>query len=501
MNTVNTVNAKRVKVMIYRYTLDKSSKKYNCPECGKKRFVRYVDGVAKELAPEQYGRCDRKSSCGYHLAPPIETLCYFVSIDSINEISDKAFLVKQDLKEIVLPKTVVLQQMTKGIYIAAYFVDEPKYNFNLQCIILEQKYFSDTTSTKVLEPIKMKSKNIEPVYFDFETFKRTLKGYEQNTFIQNLLQRVQFPFNTDDVTKVIEQYRLGTITKGYRAGAITFPYIDKTDNIRAVQVKQFNEQNHTTATDKLDKIILNGLKRNNKNIPDWLSSYIDYGSEYGYFNCLFGEHLLDRFPLNPIALVEAPKTAIYGTLYFGSPEIPKNLIWLAVYNESSFNFDKLKVLEGRDIFVFPDLSKDGSTFKKWQDKAKDYEIRLPATRFIFSDLLEQLADEQQRLQGADLADVLIRLNAKDFRKVKSKSYEQFTYIERIQTGLRLFDVQELAEMAVQMFLGREKMSYKEIINHFESDGLKGADATDLLDILVIQKVVEAIDYPNYKLKK
>ena len=45
------------------------------------------------------------------------------------------------------------------------------------------------------------------------------------------------------------------------------------------------------------------------------------------------------------------------------------------------------------------------------------------------------------------------------------------------------------------------MSYKKIINHFESDGLKGADATDLLDVLVIQKVVEAIDFPNYKLKK
>lgn len=487
--------------MIYRYSLDKSSKKYNCPQCPQKRFVRYFDEVTKELAPQQYGICDRKSSCGYHLAPPIETLCYFVSIDSIKEITDKAFLVKQDSKEIVLPKSVVLEQMPKGIYIAAYFVDEPKYKFNLQCNILEQKYFSDTTSTKVLQPIKLKPKNVKPVYFDFETFKRTLKGYEQNTFIQNLLQRVQFPFSETEISKVIEQYRLGTIIKGYRAGAITFPYIDKADNVRAVQVKQFNEQNNTSATDKLDKVILNGLRKANKTIPDWLSSYIDYGNDNGYFNCLFGEHLLNRFPLNPIALVEAPKTAIYCTLYFGSPDMPKNLIWLAVYNESSFNFDKLKVLEGRDIFVFPDLSKDGSTFKKWQDKAKEYETRLPATRFIFSDLLEQLADEQQRLQGADLADVLIRLNAKDFRKVKSKRYEQFTYAERIQTGLRLFDVQELAEMAAQMFLAREKMSYKKIINHFESDGLKGADATDLLDVLVIQKIVEAMEFPNYKLKR
>ncbi|CAA7195875.1 DUF6371 domain-containing protein [Chryseobacterium potabilaquae] len=487
--------------MNYRYTLDKSSKKFHCPSCSNKRFVLYIDEVAKEYAPPQYGICDRKSSCGYRLAPPAEKLSYFVAIDSIKEITDKAFVVRQNDNEMLLPKSVVLEQMPNGIYIAAYFIDEPKYNFNLQYNESNQKYFSDSGSTIVLEPIKLKPKFIEPIYFDFETFRKTLKSYEQNTFIQNLLKRVQFPFSTDEVTKVVVQYRLGTVTKGYRAGAITFPYIDKADNVRAVQVKQFNEQNNTSATDKLDKIILNGLKNDNKNIPNWLSSYIDYGTDNGYFNCLFGEHLLNRFPLNPIALVEAPKTAIYGTLYFGSPDIPNNLIWLAVYNESSFNFDKLKVLEGRDIFVFPDLSKDGSTFKRWQEKAKDYETRLPATRFIFSDLLEKLADDHQRQQGADLADVLIRLNAKDFRKDEVKSYEQFTYIERILTGLRLFDVQELAEMAAQMFLDREKMSYRDIIDYFKSDGLNGTDATDLLDVLVIQKVVIAIDYPNYKLIK
>ena len=484
--------------MHYRYTLDKSSKKNHCPQCGKKRFVLYIDEVAKEFAPEQYGRCDRKGSCGYHSAPPIEMLSYFAAIDSIKEITDKAFVVKQDSKEMILPKSVVLEQMLKGIYIAAYFVDEAKYNCILQCNNLDQKYFSETTSTRVLEPIKFKPKDAEPVFFDFETFKQTLKGYEQNTFVQNLMYRVLFPFNTADVTKVIELYRLGTITKGYRAGAITFPYIDKADNIRAVQVKQFDEQNHTTATDKLDKIILNGLKGNNKNIPDWLSSYIDYGSEYGYFNCLFGEHLLKRFPLNPVALVEAPKTAIYGTLYFGSPDIPNNFIWLAVYNESSFNFEKLKALEGRDVFVFPDLSKDGSTFKSWQEKANDYEKRLQGTRFIFSDLLEQLADEQQRLQGADLADVLIRLNAKDFRKVKRKSYEQYTYEERIQAGLR-FPVLELAELAKDMFTGSETITYSDIKQYLNDSGLQGNDVTDLIDVLVIQKIITAIDYPYYKL--
>jgi acyl CoA:acetate/3-ketoacid CoA transferase alpha subunit len=46
----------------------------------------------------------------------------------------------------------------------------------------------------------------------------------------------------NEVTKVVQLYRLGTVANGYRAGAITFPFIDIKGNVRAVQVKQFDEQ-------------------------------------------------------------------------------------------------------------------------------------------------------------------------------------------------------------------------------------------------------------------
>jgi len=148
-------------------------------------------------------------------------------------------------------------------------------------------------------------------------------------------------------------------------------------------------------------------------LPEWLEAYTKQDKR---ISCLFGEHLLSKYPNNPVALVEAPKTAVYSTLYCGLPETPDSLLWLAVYNKSSLTFDKLKVLQGRFVYVFPDLSKDGNTFKEWETKAKEFAKRMPGTRFIFSDLLEQLAPEQDKIEGNDLADYLIKQDWRLFRK-------------------------------------------------------------------------------------
>jgi hypothetical protein len=361
----------------HRYGLEQGSKKHHCPDCNKRTLVLYIDTVTGDYLPKQYGRCDRESKCSYHLNPYLEGYA-------------KAIQEKETGNRSELPNQ---------------WKPRPK--------------------KAIPQPTP------EPVFFDFNTFRQTLSNYEHNFFVQNLLQNVSFPFEVADIEKVISLFRLGTISNGYRAGAITFPFIDIKDNVRAVQVKQFDQGNHTTGTDFLHSIIEKHLTRNNKPLPEWLEAYTKQDKR---ISCLFGEHLLSKYHGNPVALVEAPKTAVYGTLYFGLPETPESLIWLAVYNKSSFSFDKLKALQGRFVYVFPDLSKDGNTFTEWEAKAKEYESRLPETRFIFSDLLEQLAPERDKSEGNDLADYLIKQDWGLFRKRNIQEQAQEPEPEKV-TGV------------------------------------------------------------------
>jgi uncharacterized protein DUF6371/zinc ribbon protein/uncharacterized protein DUF6965 len=349
----------------HRYIFEKGSKKHLCPECNKKRFVRYIDSETGKYLPEQYGRCDRESKCGYFLNP---------------------------------------------------------YKNGYAKAIWEQEQ-GNKTDWKPQRPIRIKKPVNKPkrAFIPVDVFNRTRAGYEQNTFIQNLLQRVPFPFEVQDIEKVISLYHLGTVQNGYRKGANTFPFIDDKSNVRAVQVKQFDQTNHTTGTDFLHSIIEKHHTRNNKPLPEWLEAYNKNETKV---SCLFGEHLLSKYPYNPVALVEAPKTAIYGTLYFGFPEQPTNLLWLAVYNLSSLNLNKCQALKGRNVYLFPDLSKDGKAFVLWSNKAAEIQKRLQGTYFRVSELLEQLATQQDKEQGKDIADYLIKQDWQIFRTQDIKETPQ-----------------------------------------------------------------------------
>lgn len=71
-------------------------------------------------------------------------------------------------------------------------------------------------------------------------------------------------------------------------------------------------------------------------------------------SCLFGEHLLNKYPQLTVALVESAKNAIVGAC-----EMPK-MLWLATGCSSGLKRDALVALRGRDVIVYPDRDAIGS---------------------------------------------------------------------------------------------------------------------------------------------
>lgn len=54
--------------MNYAYYLDRSSRKYICPACGRHTFVLYLDKDGQSLDPS-VGKCDRLDNCSFHKPP------------------------------------------------------------------------------------------------------------------------------------------------------------------------------------------------------------------------------------------------------------------------------------------------------------------------------------------------------------------------------------------------------------------------------------------------
>lgn len=55
--------------MRYRFSLDGTTLKFLCPNCHKKRFVRYKDLETDKYLRDYVGRCDKQTKCAYHYTP------------------------------------------------------------------------------------------------------------------------------------------------------------------------------------------------------------------------------------------------------------------------------------------------------------------------------------------------------------------------------------------------------------------------------------------------
>jgi hypothetical protein len=247
------------------------------------------------------------------------------------------------------------------------------------------------------------------VHLPEEILKATMKGYEQNTLIQNLIHSIRYRLPVADVEKVVSMYYLGTVTKGKYQGACTFPYISHGGKVRSIQVKKYDDSCSTVDQTWIHSIL---KYHYGNNAPAWLTAYL--APDNPKVSTLFGEHLLSRYPRNPVAVCEGQKGAIFGALWCGLPDHAENFLWLATFNKS-LNPDLFTVLSGRRVVLFPDLSPDGSLYNEWAQKAKEIVWQVPGVAVSVSSFLERMATEEEKAAKLDLADFLIK---QDWRKIR-----------------------------------------------------------------------------------
>lgn len=168
---------------------------------------------------------------------------------------------------------------------------------------------------------------------------------------------------------------------GKYQGAATFWQVDRAGQVRTAKVVQFDP--HTG--------------RRVKGALSWahtLSGGIPKGFKLD--QCLFGEHLLNKYPDAPVGIVEAEKTALVARLFVPS------VLWLAVSGLGELKLSKLLPLAGRNVTLWPDL---GEGFTKWSAKAPELDPLFASLSVM--NLLECVATNEERDQGLDLADYLL----------------------------------------------------------------------------------------------
>ena len=323
--------------MNYRYHLKKyagKASRLTCPSCGRPHcFSPYVDDN-EEMYGEEYGRCDHESSCGYVKYPPSD-------YDPLKRYSSSS-----------------------NSWRNAPSGGEPK---NTQ---------SKSVTVKRPDPKPEPEGGICEIPFDI--VRQTVRTKPLSNFLRFLLTILP----KDTIISLVKDYYIG-VTKSLEA---VFYQIDIQGRCRSGKIVNYNpETGHRIKSEESKPPVTwvhSKLKQAGK-LPD----------KWELTQCLFGEHLLAKYPDKIVILVEAEKTAIIGAA------INPKFVWVATGGKGQVG-DKLDVLEGRQIVAFPDY--DG--YDEWKRKFE----KQPYLNIRISDYVQKHATQEEKESGADIADLVIR---------------------------------------------------------------------------------------------
>ena len=341
--------------------------RHACPACKQqKTFTFYIDGETGRPINPTVGKCNREIKCGYHYTPRE----YFRDnpkpkrylTGNLFEQSDTGSSMYNITGSSMSNNEIRKERENRGNTLVG---GQPN-QFN------QTNKINQTGNLNYVEILQNKIDCISPRYVI------SSKSYNSNfvEFLHNYFPR-------EKIREAVDNYALGAAS--YKR--VIFWQIDNNDNVRTGKIMQYNP--HTGKRVKNEKGGINWVH----NIIKKRSAVFEH---YNLCQCYFGEHLLNLYPDKPVAIVEAEKTAVIGSMIYS------DFIWLAAGNLHGLNSPKSKVLRDRYVLLYP----DAGCYEKWKAKLKKISSDVHCTMEI-SDVVEKHATEQQLEYGYDIADYII----------------------------------------------------------------------------------------------
>ncbi len=192
-------------------------------------------------------------------------------------------------------------------------------------------------------------------------------------------------FMTEEQIKWIgEHYALGAT----RNNEVIFWQIDTDGRVRTGKIMQYNPQTGKRIKHESGAI-------------NWVHNKLKYAKklpeDFNLRQCFFGEYLMRIYPDKTVAIAESEKNAVVASAFY------PQLIWLSCGNLNGLSIEKCKVLEGRNVILFPDLK----AFDLWSEKAIEIQKQCNCQVRV-SKLLENIASDDEKRDGQDIADFIIR---------------------------------------------------------------------------------------------
>jgi hypothetical protein len=321
-----------------------TASRFRCPACNHrtKTFKRYIHSETNEEVAPHVGLCDREDKCGYHLSPSQ----YFREAGLVNR-----------------PWSMVDSRKRK--------------------------------SRKRYGPSSMDNRPKQTEYYIHSDYVNdSFCNYDKNNLVTYLINR----FGLDVADKLVGMYRIGT--SSYWHGATIFWQLDTHGYVRTGKIMLYDKQTGKRVKQPFNHITwAHSVILSQKSQVESLKSDADLGLQTQDFRlrqCLFGEHLLITSPYKPVAVVESEKTAIIASALMPA------FIWLASGSIEGLSVEKCKVLQNRQVVLFPDVN----AYRKWKTKALELRRAMPGTTIVVSDELERMATDHDRKKSSDLGDAL-----------------------------------------------------------------------------------------------